>query len=1472
MSSEDSGHKKVSKAGWNDDNDSSRATEGDQSDVGKYGSSRDPSAPNYYQTIELLGDEQFCSNSIFGYEVNIHASQKSSLPALSTGSSKVKITTITNQNWNLINHYGYLVASSNEYLAYVLEGRNGYVIRIIKQSNSNRGLLKGFTGAITDVAFAHPASSYLAAIDQGGNLYVWKLEEQGTEIKEQLLLHVTRSNDADTSVEHRLVWCPYVMSGATNNDDIEHLFAVALGKSVEVWNLDTILTTNPVLPLARSSCTSDGIISLDNIHSDVILDLAISPDANVLATASKDGHVKFWSISSSSSAEHICLHDWTPHGGDSVSRLMFCDNLLTSDPNAPFWRFLVTAANENTEVKVWCAQTWKCLQTVRFLAAVDIGIDELPSVKLCLDLSASYLVAADTKRTVLYVLQLYQDPELGQASFTSITDHLLTQSIISFVITGPVQPYLDDVSSNSDISDEDDDDMDAMEKFDTRKNTVMIKLHCIQTKSVQELMVRFEPQDRLNMPTHQLLQFPELAELYGLNKTTSGSELGKSSSAPSSEQDSSPQRPPPAVTHIDASMIPLPETEASSTQPLLTSGGGGGGVATDDVVNKGYPLESSVDPPSLSTYMSSPLTSLTSSGGNTPLSMPVGNFASFGSQKLLSPAEFVSSPPHSLTSFPKGTPSDFSSALPLSVNNAATPTTTVHTSIAPPPMTSSTVTEVTLDSTTSDSDDGNLTPQESARKSFQDICDTLDLPKAKVDLPKMSPELFLSVVSDPVFRPEALGGDTNKTLTSQPNSTNEGGASGETLQIEGRVSQASSDFASAKDQEESDQESLELVSNEDLADTQPKTPPTSQQLFPDALPLATDQQVTMARVFPSSPGPSLQLSATSNDLQFLKCNRCSTFNSPDVQNCTHCGAAKSDQWTKQIFTKAAAQNTTDSMIAQSPSTADVAFNETTNTVESAASDSKIANTAVAVVSESLQEYSTTSSQTSTSLPVTENSIEMRSDNIIMVGGQTVTTAVTVQESYPSSSAVVAKLYPSQPVGPPPMSQAPVTGQSVEELRQLVMSQKQQMNALREEMLRQKQEMMEQFQQMLTKSFQQQENVLAKKIEARQLAVERSLQERQGVDQQRHEQLLSVVSQSLTETVNSKLDKVMKTEMKQSVVPTVSRSLTNLQENFSTVLQQKLTATDTALKEGVTKILKSKSFTDSLTSAATVALQGPLQGAYGQVFQSVILPQFDRSCQMMCQQISNVFQQGTRQYLEELQRHLEAHRHQSNTVNSQVVQQLSQQLNNTSRTLEANQKTLSDTLTATLQSSVQHQLQHSLNQLQSSIKEMVATTIQTHPALVSIGDQLKVHTKDNTRKVKEVELQKIIQNKELNKAFEVALTASDLHLVLYVCKQVDADELFDITPPCLTQPVLLSLIQHLSCNLDNEMEVKLKYLEHSILALNTSNEVTRSHMPGVLSTLCQELQQAEELLNLTSPSTARKLRKLRMVAERLAQPC
>ena len=33
----------------------------------------------------------------------------------------------------------------------------------------------------------------------------------------------------------------------------------------------------------------------------------------------------------------------------------------------PMWRFLITGAEFNREIKVWCTVTWSCLQTIRYL-------------------------------------------------------------------------------------------------------------------------------------------------------------------------------------------------------------------------------------------------------------------------------------------------------------------------------------------------------------------------------------------------------------------------------------------------------------------------------------------------------------------------------------------------------------------------------------------------------------------------------------------------------------------------------------------------------------------------------------------------------------------------------------------------------------------------------------------------------------------------------------------------------------------------------------------------------------------------------------------------------------------------------------------------------------------------------------------------------------------------------------------------
>lgn len=33
----------------------------------------------------------------------------------------------------------------------------------------------------------------------------------------------------------------------------------------------------------------------------------------------------------------------------------------------PFWRFLITGADQNQELKMWCTVSWTCLQTIRCL-------------------------------------------------------------------------------------------------------------------------------------------------------------------------------------------------------------------------------------------------------------------------------------------------------------------------------------------------------------------------------------------------------------------------------------------------------------------------------------------------------------------------------------------------------------------------------------------------------------------------------------------------------------------------------------------------------------------------------------------------------------------------------------------------------------------------------------------------------------------------------------------------------------------------------------------------------------------------------------------------------------------------------------------------------------------------------------------------------------------------------------------------
>ncbi|XP_071973866.1 enhancer of mRNA-decapping protein 4 isoform X2 [Engystomops pustulosus] len=444
------------------------------------------------QVICLSGDDSSLCIEISGKDVEIVASSDSNICSKARGSNKVKIQPVAKYDWEQKYYNGNLIAVSNAYLAYAIRGSNGTaMVRVLSISTAERILLKGITGSVTDLAFAHLNSDQLACLDEAGSLFVWRLTMEKGKIIEEILVHIKRPDHIPFNSNRRIIWCPYIPdeNEESLSEDLSQTVALLHEDMAEVWDLDIVRANHSSWPSLISDI-KEGYISVTG-HSGYLSEGALSPDGTVLATASHDGYVKFWQIYIEGQDQPRCLHEWKPHNGRPVSCLLFCDNHKKQDPDVPFWRFLITGADQNRQIKMWCTVSWTCLQTIRF-SSDPFNSSILPGLKACLDLSAEFMILTDVHRKVLYVMELLQNQEKGKAVFTSISEFLLTHPVLSFGIQDVSRGLLQhtevlpsEVESDNVIGD------DTLE-MDEDNSTVIIKLFCVHTKALQDVQIRFK--------------------------------------------------------------------------------------------------------------------------------------------------------------------------------------------------------------------------------------------------------------------------------------------------------------------------------------------------------------------------------------------------------------------------------------------------------------------------------------------------------------------------------------------------------------------------------------------------------------------------------------------------------------------------------------------------------------------------------------------------------------------------------------------------------------------------------------------------------------------------------------------------------------------------------------------------------------------------------------------------------------------
>uniref|UniRef100_A0A8C1PCG1 Enhancer of mRNA-decapping protein 4 n=1 Tax=Cyprinus carpio TaxID=7962 RepID=A0A8C1PCG1_CYPCA len=1248
------------------------------------------------QTICLSGDDGSTCVPIRANNVEIVSSRDSSIDSKARGSNKVKIQPVAKYDWEHKYYYGNLIAVSNSYLAYAIRGANNHsMIRVLRLGSTERLLLKGFTGAVTDLAFAHLDSNLLGCVDEAGNMFIWQLTSHSSKIQDEVIVHIQRPEDTPLNSNRRLIWCPFIPEDNDENpEDACQTLALLHEDRAEVWDLDILRSNNSSWPVDATEL-KEGFITIRG-HTARISEGALSPDGTVLATASHDGFVKFWQIYIEGQDQPRCLHEWQPHNGRPLSCLLFCDNHKKQDPEVPFWCFLITGADQNQELKMWCTVSWTCLQTIRF-SPDPFNSSVLPSLKASLDLSAEFLILSDVQRKVLYVMELLQDQEKGCASFTAISEFLLTHPVLSFGIQDVARARL----RHTEVlpPDEESESMttEGNQGPSESKSGIQIKLYCVHTKSLQDVQIWFQP----NQGASSSLFMPQ-----------------------SGSQDSFGFSDPLADLNVEA------------------------------------------------------MSSDKESGDS-------------GSQNDLS----------KILALP--TPADFMSPAPSALPKLMTPDAFMMPSTSIPASPGSSASSLTIVTAMSSSDSG--------ARGGDDLAQS----------PKMSVECGNSSLT---LNASAGSPRSNSILIS---------GLGENIQVS------------------------------------PPNPPLSldlQVLDPMVVPLASPTRARSPDVISSA---STAMSQDIPEIASETLQRGLAGAAADSGPVLHSDSMASAASVLHLLSPRARSSAEHSLLSLELGAASVdgeqRHNNTPSLLETALSQEN-AVAAGGSCSDSSVNHTWPAAPDITR--ETRNSLRDNGLGDCDHDDEVASLASSGNCGPRSSHRLPVKDWKTSPRSSPKLKRKSKKDEgessqsrqienqmSIEvqdELLQMLRSQQREIAELRQNQLDLLQRVTSHMDAVQSSIMAHIEHAMLAQQEQEQRRMERILVEGQSRNQQLQDQLVQQLVQTLNNSLSNRLDKVLREEMKKTVPQAISKSLEPVTGQMSSTIAAKLTAVEGTLKENVTKVVKSKNTTDAIGRAAAEAMQGPIQSAYKETFQSIVLPVFERGCQSMFQQINDSFKQGTNEYIQQLETHIKNRKQRDQEARDPVIGQLQQMID----TLQNSQDQLATTVTTSVCSDVQRQLHMIVGNLQDSIltqvqrivKGEVSLAMKEQQAAVTSSIMQAMRSAAGTPvpsahldyQAQQASILQLLQQGQLNEAFQQALSAADLNLVLYVCETIDSQQVFGQQTCPLHQAVLLSLIQQLSTNLSTRTELKISYLEDAVMNLDHGDPVTRDHMSAVLSQVRQKL--------------------------------
>ncbi|XP_037708076.1 enhancer of mRNA-decapping protein 4 homolog [Drosophila subpulchrella] len=428
------------------------------------------------------------------------------------GSSKVKLKNIVDYKWERKYYYpGHLVAvhRDGKHLAYAINVNNKAtgmegMVRVCNIASSMRALIKGMSGEVLDLQFAHTDRERILAVIDVSSLFVYKVDQIEGNLLCNLVLKVEDPIPKYVPEYDMVSWCPYVCSSNSNvpindDDDENQLLIWSRSSQFQCFQVKMIVSEHgrgKIQPAALET----GYLKIE--EDSLITCAALSPDGTTVAAACADGLVRFYQIYLFDVRNHRCLHEWKPHDGKKVCSLFFLDN-INKPVEDSYWQHVITTSDANTEIKLWNCSLWECLQTINVVASSP-SLGQPANFIAGIDRSANYLVLSCLDSLAVYVMQIgnisseesedkgsdsEEDGSESSKRIQNVAEFKLSSGILSFsIVNASMRRVKSSIESYYPIEEPDDFDDDT-----NSTSALVLHMFVVQAKSLQECQIIYQP-------------------------------------------------------------------------------------------------------------------------------------------------------------------------------------------------------------------------------------------------------------------------------------------------------------------------------------------------------------------------------------------------------------------------------------------------------------------------------------------------------------------------------------------------------------------------------------------------------------------------------------------------------------------------------------------------------------------------------------------------------------------------------------------------------------------------------------------------------------------------------------------------------------------------------------------------------------------------------------------------------------------